>query len=163
MFDTKGELMKVFETTPLGSYSSSPGAIYPALKKLKAAGLTRAHQDGSTRGQRHALSPAGKKAFRTWLLQKPPPGHDDLDVPEEMLRFTFMGDVLTPAEQAEFLDAFAEAVERRSAHLRAFVTQHETDLRPNDRLAMKAGLAQLDATIAWAAGAKSDILRRGEP
>jgi DNA-binding PadR family transcriptional regulator len=28
-------LRMVFETTPMGSYSSSPGSIYPALKSLE--------------------------------------------------------------------------------------------------------------------------------
>ena len=35
------KLRKVFETTPLGNYSSSPGSIYPALRALEKAGLVR--------------------------------------------------------------------------------------------------------------------------
>ena len=31
-------LMKTFTTTPMGHYSGSPGAIYPALRRLEGAG-----------------------------------------------------------------------------------------------------------------------------
>ncbi|MHC4537428.1 MAG: PadR family transcriptional regulator, partial [Planctomycetota bacterium] len=32
------DLRKVFSTTPLGHFSSSPGAIYPALKRIEKSG-----------------------------------------------------------------------------------------------------------------------------
>ncbi len=32
------DLRKIFETTPMGNFSSSPGAIYPALKSLEKKG-----------------------------------------------------------------------------------------------------------------------------
>ena len=35
------DLRKVFEETALGNYSSSPGAIYPALSRLEQQGIPR--------------------------------------------------------------------------------------------------------------------------
>ncbi len=32
-------IMKIFRTTPMGHYSGSPGAIYPALRGLQRDGL----------------------------------------------------------------------------------------------------------------------------
>ena len=34
------DLRKVFETTALGNYSGSPGAIYPALRRLESRPTT---------------------------------------------------------------------------------------------------------------------------
>ena len=38
-------LRRVFATTPMGHYSSSPGAIYPALRRLEQQGLVRGALD----------------------------------------------------------------------------------------------------------------------
>ena len=47
------DLRKVFLTTPLGHFSSSPGAIYPALKRIEEAGWIRSvAAEGQTRRQR---------------------------------------------------------------------------------------------------------------
>ena len=35
------DLRKIFTTTAMGSFSDSPGAIYPALARLEANGLVR--------------------------------------------------------------------------------------------------------------------------
>jgi DNA-binding PadR family transcriptional regulator len=50
------DLRKVFETTALGSYSGSPGAIYPALRRLERKGLVEGEVDSTK-----ALRP--KKVF----------------------------------------------------------------------------------------------------
>lgn len=154
------ELMKVFEMTPLKTYSNSPGAIYPALKKLKNAGLIKTDHEKPSRGQCYVLSPAGKKAFRAWLSQKPARKEgEDPGLAEEMLRFTFMDDVLSASDQAAFLDSLIDTVKARIAHLRAFYKERKNDLRRNDRLAMGAGIAHLEATVKWAGRAKTGILK----
>ena len=38
------DVRKIFTETPMGSFSNSPGAIYPALERLEKAGL-RSHLD----------------------------------------------------------------------------------------------------------------------
>lgn len=51
-------LRRLFETTPLGIFSSSPGSIYPALRGLETRGLIRAV--GSGRGGRFELTDEGE-------------------------------------------------------------------------------------------------------
>jgi DNA-binding PadR family transcriptional regulator len=40
------DLRKVFTASALGSYSDSPGAIYPALNRLEAGGLVQRSRPG---------------------------------------------------------------------------------------------------------------------
>src|SRR5438128_1223789 len=80
-------LRKVFETTPLGDYSSSPGSIYPALKSLENAGMveTRDARDARGKGSYH-LTARGTAALKKWL------DAPITDLGEAMLRFAFLGD-----------------------------------------------------------------------
>lgn len=49
-------------------WSGSAGAVYPAMRRLHAAGLLRAKETRDARGSvRFSLSAAGKKAFEAWL------------------------------------------------------------------------------------------------
>ena len=47
------DLRKVFLTTPMGHFSSSPGAIYPALRRIEDAGWVRGRTgESKTRRER---------------------------------------------------------------------------------------------------------------
>ena len=72
------DVRKVFATTPMGHFSASPGAIYPALKRLEKEGLIGGTVDRaqtlrpgrSTRSLRRggracAMSSSGPSAART--------------------------------------------------------------------------------------------------
>ena len=39
------DLRKVFSTTPMGHFSMSPGAIYPALRRMEASGWVKGSID----------------------------------------------------------------------------------------------------------------------
>src|SRR5262249_47772959 len=86
------ELIKMFRETPLAHYSDSPGAIYPALRRLESAGLLR----GKTE-RVHPLRPRrmfeptsrGADALVRWLRQQPSPEDAADRMDEVMLRFAF--------------------------------------------------------------------------
>ena len=107
-------LRKVFETTPLGGYSSSPGSIYPALKSLEKAGLLETQGPASHGKGLYHLTPQGERALETWLAA--PIG----DLGEAMLRFAFLPDEDGQAIHA-FLDSFEQAAEAQADALRAFM------------------------------------------
>src|SRR5512147_2485967 len=70
------DLRKVFETSPMGHYSSSPGAIYPALKRLRTRGLISAKVDRARPlrpREVFQLRPAGRTALIQWLTTTPTP------------------------------------------------------------------------------------------
>src|SRR5512142_1453780 len=87
------ELRKLFATTPLMSFSDSPGAIYPALRKLEQQGLVASEVQGSA-GLRlrrvFRITTAGTSALRAWLTR--PVTADDVvrRVDELIVRFAFM-------------------------------------------------------------------------
>src|SRR5215470_12340617 len=63
------DLRKIFTNTPMGSFSDSPGAIYPALQRLEKQGFVRGQlQPASGRRRRRVFRPtaSGKRAFRAW-------------------------------------------------------------------------------------------------
>src|SRR6476659_5681218 len=87
------DLRLAFAETPLRHFSDSPGAVYPALKRLARAGLIvgtmdRAHPRRPR--QEFRLTPRGLKELRTWLTA--PPVAEDLvrDVGAVVLRFVFI-------------------------------------------------------------------------
>ena len=83
---------KVFEETAMGQYSSSPGSIYPALKRLSKEGLVE-QTDAGTSSRSTSLYRATKKGrdrFRAWL--RLPIARRDIThgIKVLMLRFAFM-------------------------------------------------------------------------
>src|SRR4029450_2602495 len=66
------DISRLFAATPLAHFSSSPGAIYPALKRLEQRGLVTATLDTTTetRPRRvYTLSAAGQASLDAWLRQ----------------------------------------------------------------------------------------------
>jgi DNA-binding PadR family transcriptional regulator len=101
---------------PLGSFSNSPGAVYPALRRMRAAGLIEAGEAASgRRTEVFRITPAGRRALRAALDNPVTEGesHDRL-----MLRFAFMDLELDHASIDRFLRNYREMVEERAIRLR---------------------------------------------
>ena len=99
----------MFASSPMGSFSDSPGAIYPALQRLEKAGLIRGRvEDGSDlrRKRTFRLTESGMAALKQWLRQ--PVTREDVlrGIDELMLRFSFMDNGLGEAATARFLKLF---------------------------------------------------------
>ena len=62
------DIRQLFQSTPLGQFSDSPGSIYPSLARLEARGLLKsAVAEGGRRRRSYRHTPAGEKALRAWL------------------------------------------------------------------------------------------------
>jgi DNA-binding PadR family transcriptional regulator len=145
-------LRKVFETTPLGSYSSSPGSIYPALKSLESAGLveTRGAHDARGKGLYH-LTDSGRDALEAWL------DAPVSDLSEAMLRFAFLPEDNRPRILA-FLDAFEAAAKAKGAGLDIFLASDAArPMTPKARIAVLHGRRGLQASADWAAWAREQF------
>src|SRR5512147_65966 len=61
------ELRRIFQTTPLAAYSDSPGAVYPALRRLARRGYVsgRAAATGRRRTS-FQLTATGRAWLRRW-------------------------------------------------------------------------------------------------
>lgn len=157
------DLRKLFASTPMAHYSSSPGAIYPALRRLERENLISGSVDRS-----QALRP--KKTFRPtakgirelkrWASQ--PVRREDVvfHLDELLLRFSLMGGLQTAVQTRRFLSSFARQVEAYVVELRR---QHEAlpgDAPLHGRLALQCGIESYRAHARWAKRALSRFSSR---
>ncbi len=146
-------LAKVFTTTPMGHYSGSPGAIYPALRALERAGLIRGRVErGGTLRPKRVFSPTrkGLAELRRWL--EPPVSGDDViwRLDELMLRFAFMDQMVSRPETLRFLESFRNEIESYVASLKAHRTATASTMSLHGRLAFKNGIDGYQAQARWA-------------
>ncbi len=157
------DLRKTFALTPMQSFSDSPGAIYPALKRLEKSGLIRGKIEqgsGLRRRQVYRLTAAGTAALKTWLRK--PPTHDDVirAVDEMMLRFSFMDVVLGPEDSHRFLVAFEGELMSYVPKLREYLAAHEAKLPLSAMLALECGIRRYEALWQWTRDAQSAYRQR---
>ncbi len=148
-------LRKVFETTPLGSYSSSPGSIYPALKSLVRDGLVT----GGSK-QLYVITSAGERSFDAWRLQ--PMGESE-SIDAALLRFAFLHDHPDRQISLAFLKSFAMAAKTRITSVKAFMSSEAwTDLPAQSRLAVEHGVRTTEASAQWALDAWRQLAAASE-
>ena len=147
------DLRKILETTALGNYSSSPGAIYPALRRLEKRGLIAGQVDSTT-----ALRPkkifrptaAGRQVFRRWLQLDVERADVERRIDELMLRFAFHSVLDSAPATLGFLRALLAETEAYVEELgrQRSLFPEGTPLHP--RLALAAGIEQYRACARWA-------------
>jgi DNA-binding PadR family transcriptional regulator len=147
------DLRKIFATTAMGNYSSSPGAIYPALKRLETKGLIEGTiDDAKELRPRKIFSPSdqGKAVFRMWLQE----GIGDADIGRQldvlMLRLAFHSVLDDLGATRRFVAELAERLERNLESLTAQrkLFPEQTPIQP--RLAFDFGITQARAAVRWA-------------
>ncbi|MCP2671984.1 PadR family transcriptional regulator [Maricaulaceae bacterium EIL42A08] len=151
-------LRKVFETTPMGAFSSSPGSIYPALKKLVNAGLIEKRSKATGGSALHYLTPRGGDMMMAWL--RAPVTIDEVasSIDLVLLRFAFLEDAGDDAITRQFLSSFEDAVAHHTRDLEAYLTGPEgQSLSRHGRLAVENGIRGFKAHIQWAAFAKREF------
>jgi DNA-binding PadR family transcriptional regulator len=159
------DLCKVFETTPMGHYSSSPGAIYPALKRLETAELVAGNVEkaGSLRPRkRFTVTPHGEEMLREWVSQSV--SRDDLvwGGDELMLRFGFMGQLVSAGTVRGFLADLAIAAEQyvtelEGHHERLSKLELPAGVAPTGRMALGQGIGGYRALAKWARQSLSEL------
>ncbi|MBW8882804.1 MAG: PadR family transcriptional regulator [Asticcacaulis sp.] len=146
-------LRKVFETTPLGNYSSSPGSIYPALKHLEKAGLIESRAAGKK--SQFFITRRGRTALEAWLTT-PVTAEEDRGV--ALLRFAFLQDHPDRGVTLEFLLSFARAAHDQIVGLKTFMASDAYRTMPlQSRLAVQHGLMGTEASARWAAEAYKQL------
>ena len=146
------DLRKVFETTPMGNFSSSPGAIYPALKSLEKKGWVRGEPDKaeSLRPRLvYSITEEGDDVLRAELEK--PITHEDLiwHFDLVMLRFAFIERVGYD-HALRFLGEFRHEAEAYVGYLEGLRDQLREQLSPCGRLALEHGIQGSRGNVAWA-------------
>jgi len=154
------DLRKLFATTPLGHFSNSPGAIYPALKRLENAGWIRGKTgDGPTKRQRvvYEITAQGLDVLAEHLSQ--PVTADDIlwRMDDLMLRFAFMEPVIGREVTVRFLREFASRIDAHVAGLREYLDGVRDLLPVCGRLAMENGIQNYEMNAQWARRALKEL------
>ncbi len=153
------DLRKVFETTPMGNFSSSPGAIYPALKSLEKKGWIRGQADNeqSLRPRLvYSITEDGDKILRAELEK--PVTHEELiwHFDLVMLRFAFI-ERLGYEQALRFLGEFHTEAEAYVNHLEELRVQMKEQLSPCGRLALEHGIQSYRGSARWAKRAIDEL------
>lgn len=159
------DLRKGFSTTPLRHYSSSPGSIYPALRRLARRRWIDASDPAGGRGRREfRINPRGRRAFVAWL--KTPATLEELITRPQllMLRFAFMGQALPAADAKRLLDDMERHLSSYVSSLEAFEASAGDAMSLTGRLAFRCGVAEYRHRLRWVREARRALARtRGKP
>lgn len=137
----------------MGSFSDSPGAIYPALKRLEARGLIRGQVEESAGLRRRQIfrnTPKGLAQFKAWL--KRPVTRDDVmrRIGELMLRFAFIDQALGQESTEAFLMEYAKMLAEYIPSLHEFHKTTANQMPMSARLAFESGIEEYEVRLKWA-------------
>jgi DNA-binding PadR family transcriptional regulator len=146
------DLRKIFSSTSMKTYSDSPGAIYPALRRLERDGMIRGTVEegsGLRRRQVFRVTPKGLAELKRWITL--PITRDDLSsgLKTVMLRFAFSEKAVGASASLEILKSMEAAL---GPHLQDLGEKLEK-MRPvastSGRLALECGIRSYESLLQW--------------
>ncbi len=139
----------VFERTALGSFSSSPGTIYPALKRLLRLQLVKRKKVTGKSQEAFEITGKGTMALTDWILQ--PVTKDDVakHIHIIVLRCAFMDGLGTTARQLQFLDSLKITTKAYLNELEEFYQNESINMPTGGRLAFEHGISSYTNTLKW--------------
>lgn len=150
-------IRQVFEQTALGNYSSSPGTIYPALKKLERTGHVQKKALSEGEKEQFVLQKKGLEALSGWLKKELSEEVIDKRMDEVLLKFAFMEDLLSKEERLYFLQELSGYLKESLETLKLFHQTQGQNLALHGRLALENGIAGQKAHLGWAKYAYQEI------
>jgi DNA-binding PadR family transcriptional regulator len=145
-------LRRVFATTPMGTFSDSPGAIYPALRRLERQGLVRGRVEpsaGLRLKQTFRLTTRGLAALKEWLGRPLTRGDVVRGMDDVMLRLAFMDEVMAPAASIRLLQSLARELAAYLPTLHAYLSEHRREMPLSGRLALESGIRAYEDQSRW--------------
>jgi len=146
------DIRRLFTQTPMGTFSDSPGAIYPALARLEKEGLIQGRNErsaGLRRRRIFRLTATGRAALEAWLAAPVTRADVVRGSNELMLRFGFIETTLGEAEAVRFLQALQREVTSYLAELRRYVDAAGGSMPRSGQLALDFGIRSYDALLQW--------------
>ncbi len=157
------DLRKAFALTPLGRFSDSPGAIYPALLRLRRKRWIEPVPGGRPSGRRRQafrLTASGRQAFVAWLERLPTRAEVERDMEGLALRLAFTSQGLPPAAVPRFLEAWRREIEAHVESLRGFLAREGEGMTVSGRLAFESGVESLQGRARWLTRALRRLARK---
>ncbi len=150
-------IRKIFETSAMGNYSSSPGTIYPALKRLERLALVSKENNEENKKSQFSLTAAGKQALIDWMRQDISTEDVSKKLSELMLRFAFQGGYLNGEDQLRFLEQMISQLKLVISGMEAFYDKRAETMPIHGRLAFESGIQTYQCQLDWAKNALKEI------
>jgi DNA-binding PadR family transcriptional regulator len=157
------DIRKMFSSTPMGHFSASPGAIYPALKRLeKCEWIQGQRQNSETLRPKleYSLTPAGRQNLEKYVSQPITPEDVIWRMDELMLRFAFMENIVGLPTTFQFLQQFLAQVEAYVCTLQEFRREFPEESSLTGRLALENGIEGYQANARWARRAIAELKQK---
>lgn len=144
------DIRRLFQSTPIGLFSDSPGAIYPAMARLEMRGVLTSNAEADGRRKRlYRRTERGDRALERWLT-----GPIEPDVvarrPQDLdLRFVMLAEQLGRDAAEAFLADYASAVQARHDQIQAFYDRPGAQMSRASRETMELGLRLDRARLGW--------------
>jgi len=146
------DLRKILRTTAMKSYSDSPGAIYPALRRLEQQGLIGGRiqlGSGLRRRQVFHLTAKGTAELKKWITRSL--NQDDVAVglKEVMLRFAFSEPAAGVSSSVKLIKALRTQLEEYVPTLHVQLKAGKAAMSRSGRLALESGIMSYESLLEW--------------
>jgi DNA-binding PadR family transcriptional regulator len=146
------DLRKTFTETAIGSFSNSPGAIYPALERLEKLRLIESEVEqraGLRRRRVYRLTTPGRRELKQWLSQ--PITRDEVirGMGELMLRFAFMEPTLGADAAITFLRNLRVELNNYVPGLKHYLKENTPQMPLSGMLALDSGIRNYVTLQRW--------------
>jgi DNA-binding PadR family transcriptional regulator len=147
-------LKRLFNATPAAVYRPSPGALYPALRRLVARGLITVEDDENQAGRRprklYRVTEAGHAAHLDWLRRPVDQASVANDLGLHIMRFAMMQGKVDRQEVLAFLKDLAEGLRAFIEGVERYLAEEVPPGRVHAALALEHGAAVHRASLDWA-------------
>jgi len=150
-------IRKLFEETALGNYSSSPGTIYPALKRLQKFELVKRNAQGKTGKTCFEITTNGILILQNWFLRPVEKIEVIKKTYELLLRFGFMEARVDKKQRINFLTSIHNILNIYIKELQAFYDKESHNMPLHGRLAFQFGIDSYKTTLKWCKKAISQL------
>jgi DNA-binding PadR family transcriptional regulator len=134
-------------------YRPSPGALYPALRRLLTRGLLSVEDTVSPghRAQRlYQATEAGLAAHLEWLQQPVDPATVGSDLALHLMRFALMEGYVERPRVIAYLKELASALDSFIAELEHYLAIYGKSARVHGPMEVEHGIATHRASLHWA-------------
>ena len=150
-------IRKLFEETALGNYSSSPGTIYPALKRLQKFKLVKKNAQSKVTKTCFKITTKGILILQKWFLKPVEKIEVEKKTSELLLRFGFMEVLVDKKQKIIFLTSFRDLLNIYIKELQAFYNKESDKMPLHGRLAFQYGIDSNKTTLKWCKKAISQL------
>ncbi|MCW5517149.1 PadR family transcriptional regulator [Muriicola sp. Z0-33] len=150
-------IRKLFEQTALSNYSSSPGTIYPALKRMEQLGLIEKGVIKDSKKSPFQITSKGISILTSWFVK--PIEKEDVEkrIDELLLRFAFMETLVDKKQKLLFLTTFSDYLSRYIKELKQHYHQQANEMPLHGKLALQHGVDTAMVTLKWCKKALIEI------